>query len=39
MSDPISLKVDGKNVTAAVPPDTQLATFLREHLRHLFGRR
>jgi aerobic carbon-monoxide dehydrogenase small subunit len=33
MSDPIRLKVNGKPVAAAVPPDTRLATFLREHLR------
>jgi carbon-monoxide dehydrogenase small subunit len=33
MPDPIRLTVNGKAVTAEVPPDTQLATFLREHLR------
>jgi aerobic carbon-monoxide dehydrogenase small subunit len=36
MSVPVSLKVNGKAVTANVEPDTLLVTFLREHL-HLTG--
>jgi aerobic carbon-monoxide dehydrogenase small subunit len=33
MSVPVSMKVNGKAVTATVEPDTLLVTFLREHLR------
>ena len=33
MAEPIRLQVNGKSVVADVPPETLLATFLREHLR------
>ncbi|MFN7780946.1 MAG: (2Fe-2S)-binding protein, partial [Betaproteobacteria bacterium] len=33
MNVPLSLRVNGKAVTAEVAPETLLVTFLREHLR------
>ena len=33
MTVPLSLRVNGKAVSAAVEPDTLLVTFIREHLR------
>jgi carbon-monoxide dehydrogenase small subunit len=33
MTEPTRLKVNGASVTADVPPETLLVTFLREHLR------
>jgi carbon-monoxide dehydrogenase small subunit len=33
MTVPVSFRVNGKAVSADVAPDTQLVTFLREHLR------